>query len=779
MFRNILLTSLRNILRNRLVSVINLLGLGTGAGVFLLVMLFVSHEYRMDGFIGDSDRIYRIEYGNWALLGPGFASMAQEICPEVEEAVSVRTYLFNNLLVEKDDGEKTIIDNYLPVTENFIGFFGFRIISGDKANPLDDPFSLVLTESEALRLYGTEDPVGKTINFYDQPLTVRAVMEDPLHFHLPFNALVSFGIQEIIFDHGDWRSQFLTDMNNPTYVKLFSGSYERDVEKRITTHIAELYQSHQIEDFSLRPVADIYFRGALPFEGPVRHGNLQFIGIMIMVAVLILVLAGINYTNLSTARAALRAREIGIRKVNGSSRTLIILQFLLESVVTATFSMIVALAFIELAGPVFDTLVERQTGIAFTPNILAIIILLPFAVGILSGLYPALYLSSCNPAKIIKGNSPGGTGGSWFRKGLIIFQFSVSAGLIIVTLIISSQLKYFANYDTGLDKDQVLNMGIPRQASYDYDVFRERILQIPGISGISRSNSKPGSVQWQESFTDIDGNSYNFSFLPVDPDYLDLFRIELAEGRGFSWDRPGDIRETIIINETLAGMTGYEEPVGMKLPGGYADAIIIGVVKDFNFNSLHSDIGPLGLSFRNSGYNTFNIKIDTSDTRDILNEIEKVWHDYAPDEPFNYSWLEESFNRNYRSEMLMVSMFGYLSLLAIIIAGMGLFGLAAFILQSRMKEMSIRKVLGASSFSIIKLLAREFSVLVVISNVIAWPVAWYSMNNWLSNFAHRTQVSWYFFILSLFLTLLIALLTVTWHSWQAARSNPVKTLKYE
>ena len=505
---------------------------------------------------------------------------------------------------------------------------------------------------------------------------------------------------------------------------------------------------------------------------------MQFIGVLIMVAVLILVLAGINYTNLSTARAALRTREISIRKVAGSSRTLIVLQFLFESIVTAAFSMIVAFAFIEITGPAFSTLVERPADITIPANIWIAIVLFPVVLGSLAGLYPALFLSSCNPARIIKGAGPRGTGRSLFRKGLIIFQFSVSSGLIVVTLIIFSQLSYFTNYDTGFNKEHVLNTGIPHQVNYGYDVFRERILHIPGIRGISRSNSKPGSVQWQESFIDIDGYSHNFSFLPVDPDYLDLLGLELVEGRNFSWDRPDDIREKIIINETLAGMTGFRDLIGENLAGGYADAIIIGVVKDFNFNSLHSGIGPLGMSFRNSDYNTYNIRIRSYDTGEILNEIEKVWREYTT-APFDYSWLEESFNRNYRSEMLMVRMFGYLAFLAIVIACMGLFGLSAFILQSRMKEISIRKVMGASSFSIIRLLAREFTLLVVISNLIAWPVVWYSMNNWLNNFAHRTQLSWHFFILSLFISLLIALLTVSWHSWQAARSSPAETLKYE
>ena len=772
------MTSLRNILRNKLVSLINFIGLGAGAGFFLLVMLFVSHEFKMDRFICDSDRTYRVEYGNWALLGPGFALMTEEVCPEVEEAVSVCNYLFNNLLVEKDD-EKIVIHDYLPVTGNFLEFFGFRVIHGNRTNPLDDPYSLVLTESEAFRLYGTENAVGKTIIAYDLPLTVTAVMEDPLHFHLPFKALTSFALLEIIFDDGDWRTYLLSNMNNPTYVRLATESLREDAEKRITDHIKELYPSHQVENFSLRPVRDIYFRGALPFEGPVRHGNMQFIGVLIMVAVLIVVLAGINYTNLSTARAALRTREISIRKVAGSSRTLIVLQFLSESIITVAFSMIVAFAFIEVAGPTFSTLVERPADISMPAFFWISIALFPFALGSLAGIYPALFLSSCSPASIIKGGGQRGTGRSWFRKGLIVFQFSVSGGLIIVTLIIFSQISYFTNYDTSFNKEHILNINIPRQSNYGYDVLKERMLQIPGVSGISRSNSRPGSVQWQESFTDIDGHSHNFSFLPVDPDYIDLLGLELTEGRNFSWDRPDDIREKIIINETLARMTGFSDPIGENLAGGYADAIIIGVVKDFNYNSLHSEIGPLGMSFRNSGYNTYNIRIGRHDTGEVLGEIEKVWNEYSTGTPFDYSWLEESFNRNYRSEMLMVRMFGYLALLAVLIACMGLFGLSAFTLQTRMKEISVRKVMGASSFNIVRMLAREFSVIVVVSNLIAWPVVWFSMNNWLNNFAYRTNISWHFFIISLFISLIIALSTVSWHSWQASRSNPAETLKYE
>lgn len=779
--KNYLTIAFRNLFRNKIASFINILGLGLGIGVFLLILLFVAQEVKVDKFISDKDRIFRLEAGDWALMGPGMADFTKELCPEVEDAVSIRKYFLYNEMAKVED-KAIMVNDYLPVTNSFVNFFGFNILQGNVDNPLNDPFDLVLTSSEAKRLFGDENPIGKVVTIYDKyNLTVRAVINDPTDFHLSFDALLSFDILPILFEWKDMSSMLFRNMNNPTYLKLKSPSQTDDVINNITKFIKEKEKSDLPFELYLRPVNDIYFKGAIPFEGDVKHGNLRFINVMIVVAVLILFLACVNYINLSTARASTRAKEIGIRKAVGGRRISIIYQFLGESIIITIIALIIGITFVELLTPFFSFLVERDLSTSSFVDIKSIIIILSstIALGVLSGLYPSLYLSDFTPAKVLKVENVKGAKGGMFRKVLIVFQFSVSVALIISTLIIFSQLSYFANYDVGFNKEQIININIPRKIAYSYEVFKEIVLHVPSVEGISRSNSKMGSIGWQESYRDENGDTHNFSYHPVDPDYIDLLELEIVDGRKFEWDRLNDLREVIIINETLAKMIGMDNPIGHRLTGGFLETEIIGVVKDFNFNSLHSNVGPLALHYRGREYNTYNIKVDVEYLTETLTQLKHLWEEYSLEAPFEYSFLNESFENSYRSEQRMGQMFGYFAVIAIFIGCMGLFGLSAFMLQARVKEMGIRKVLGASTLRIIGLMGREFALLVVISNAIAWPIAFYAMLRWLQGFPYRTNMSILFFIAALILSLAIAFITVAYHSWKTARSNPVEALKYE
>jgi putative ABC transport system permease protein len=781
MLKNYLITALRNLFRNKITSFINILGLGLGIGVFVLILLFIAQEVKVDKFISDKDRIFRLEAGDWALMGPGMADFTKELCPEVEDAVSIRKYFLYNEMAKVED-KAIMVNDYLPVTNSFVNFFGFNVLQGNVDNPLNDPYDLVLTSSEAKRLFGDENPIGKVVTIYDKyNLTVRAVINDPTDFHLSFDALLSFDILPILYDWKDMSSMLFRNMNNPTYLKLKSPNQRDDVIFNITKFLKEKEKSDLPFDLNLRPVNDIYFKGAIPFEGDVKHGNLRFIHVMIVVAVLILFLACVNYINLSTARASTRAKEIGIRKAVGGRRISIIYQFLGESIIITITALIIGITFVELLTPFFSFLVERDLSTSSLIGAKSIIIILSstVALGVLSGLYPALYLSDFTPAKVLKGQNVKGAKGGMFRKVLIVFQFSVSVALIISTLLIFSQLSYFANYDVGFNKEQIININIPRKTTYSYEVFKEKVLQVPSIEGISRSNSKMGSIGWQESYRDENGDTHNFSYHPVDPDYIDLLELEIVDGRKFEWDRPNDLREVIIINETLAEMIGMDNPIGHRLTGGFLETEIIGVIKDFNFNSLHSNVGPLALHYRGREYNTYNIKVDVEYLTETLTQLQQLWEEYSLEAPFEYSFLNESFENSYRSEQRMGQMFGYFSVIAIFIGCMGLFGLSAFMLQARVKEMGIRKVLGASTLRIIGLMGREFAILVVISNAIAWPIAFYAMLRWLQGFPYRTSISILFFIAALLISLAIAFITVAYHSWKTARSNPVDALKYE
>lgn len=780
MLKNYLVIAFRNIIRSRATSIINILGLGLGVGVFMLIILYVNQETSVDKFIKDNERIYRLEAGDWALLGPGFADLCKEITPDVEDAITMRQFFLKNefVLVDKNP---IAVTNYIPVSNSFFDFFGFDVVEGN-SNPLSDPYDIVLTRSESKRLFGDENPIGKTITIYDNyTLTVKAIVNDPNDFHIKFNALLSFDIIPILYRWKDMSSMLFRNMNNPTYLKLVSPNQKEVVLEKITGFLEEMEKSKLPFALNLRPVEDVYFNGAIPFEGEVRHGNVKFISVMVIVAILILFLACVNYINLSTAKASARAKEIGIRKTVGGSKLSIIGQFLGESILITLIALLIGFVFLELSAPFFSLLVEREltTETFINPQSLLVIVLSTVILGIISGLYPALHLSKFSPSKVLKGDVGRGAKGATFRKVLIVFQFSVSVALIISTIIIFSQLSYFTNYDVGFNKDQIINFKIPRNTTFGYDVFKDKVLKIPSVKGISQSTSKFGSISWQESFRKESGETVNYSYVPVDPDFIDLFDLELVEGRNFDWNRPTDFREALVINETMAKMIGDENIIGHILSGGFVETKIIGVVKDFNYNSLHSDIGPLGLHFRGRDYTTYNIKVETDKISEAIEGIKNVWDEYSIEAPFEYSFLNESFESTYRSELRMGKMFGYFAAIAIFIGCMGLFGLSAFILQARVKEMGIRKVLGASTYKIIGLMSKEFVTLVLISNAIAWPIAWYAMDKWLQGFPYKASIQIVFFFLGLLLSISVALLTVSYHSWKTARSNPVDSLKYE
>ncbi|MFP4555300.1 MAG: ABC transporter permease [Bacteroidales bacterium] len=781
MLKNYLLVAIRNIFRSKASSLINIVGLGLGIGVFILIFLFISQEYKVDNFIKEKEKIYRLEFGEWALLGPGFANFAEMHCPDVDEAVSVTSYFIDDEVITQQD-RVFRVDGYMPVTNNFISFFDFEILQGRVLNPLDDKYDIVLTESEAKRLFGNENPIGKIITVYDEHnFTVTAVIEDPTFFHLPFKALFSFDILQVFYGWDEIESKLFNNMNNPTYLKLVSPDSKNVVAERLNLKLEELMGSKPPFELRLRPVSDIYFNGALSFEGKVKHGNPRFIGVMIVVAILILILACVNYINLSTARASTRAKEIAIRKAIGGSRFSIISQFLGESVLTALFAMLIGVALAELLASFFGSLVERDLSSAalITPLSIFYLFISAIIIGIISGLYPSFYLSSFSTNAVLKGNLVKGAKSGFLRKLLIGFQFFVSVALIISTLVIFSQLNYFTRFDVGFDKEQIVNLRIPRKTSYGFDVFKDKVMQTPGVKGVTRSNAKMGSIKWQESYKDMQGNMHNYSYHPVDPDYIDVLGLEIIQGRSFEWDRPADKNYAVVINETLADMLETENPIGEKLEGGWSTREIIGVVKDFNFNSLHSNIGPLVLCYRGSAYNTYNIKINVSQLHETLDNLRIIWNDYAIEEPFEYTFLNDSFERLYRSEMRMGQMFGYFAVIAIFIGCMGLFGLSDFMVQARVKEMGIRKVMGASSLRIMGLLWKEFALLVMAANVIAWPAAYFAMNTWLQDFPYRTSISILYFIAAFILSMLIAFLTVSYHTWRTARANPVDALKYE
>lgn len=658
--------------------------------------------------------------------------------------------------------------------------FTFPVVKGDDATPLKDPFSIVLTESEAQRIFRAEDPIGKIINYDNQKdFTVTAVVKDlPQNSSIHFDALFSFNSLDKVTEEnvswGHWSSQ--------TYL-LFPEEHEnKAVEEKIRQFLHEMYatqwgmdqQSIDRTVFSLRPMKDLYFdkfRG-----GRFKHGSMQNVYIFTLIAFIILIIACINFINLTTARASIRANEVGVRKVLGSHKNQLIKQFLSESIILSSVATGFACIFVELLKPIFYDLVGKKLEVEFFGSASFISLLIGGAVliGILSGFYPALYLASFRPVEVLSGKIVKGSKGATYRKALTVFQFTMSVVLIIGTITISRQLGFINNKDLGFDKEHLLWFDMSNSIKNKIDVFRDKLLAYPGIERFSTSSfTKPGIIsQWD---IEKEGKEVRCNVFMTDADYIETMGLKIVEGRNFSWEISSDIGRAFILNETAVRELELDSPIGEKIRG----ATLVGVVEDFYFRSLHHEIEPLVLFCNPRACSIVNLRISSGNISETLAHIRGAWEELSPNHPFEYHFLDESFDRLYKAEEEFQKIFFYFSALAIFIACLGLFGLASYMAEQRTKEIGIRKVLGASVSGIVALLSKQFTRWVVLANIFAWPVSYFAMNVWLENFAYRININLWTFLLAGSFALLIALLTVGYQAFKAAASNPVDSLRYE
>lgn len=780
MLKNYLITAIRNIFKNKLTTIINTIGLGIGVSVFSLIALYVFNEKHVDKSIPASDRMYRVEVGDWSLVPSGFYKYFSEISPDIENTVLLGYWDFMSKPIKVGDNFFRA-ENVYTSSPNIFKTFDLKVVKGNPDKLLSEPFSIVLTESYAHKLFGNSNPMGQIIRISDKfEYKVTGVIKDIKNLHFSCNAFVSIEDIPIIYKNPNFLRQLYAS-NYSCYIVLNNNANKPKVEKGISAFLKENIYKDDDFKLKLRPVSDIYFNGSESrFEGIVKHGNSRFINVMMLVAALILLTACINYINLNTALASKRAKEIGVRKITGANRSRLILQILSESVIVSLLAVMIGIAITELALPTFNNLIDRD--LIFNPYtnipILGLYLLGVLIVGIFSGLYPAILLSSYKPITIVKSSFNKGKKGVFLRQSLTVFQFAISIGLIASTLIITSQLKYFKNYNVGFAKEQIIYTPIPTEALRNFSAFKNEILAIPSIRGISRSNQIPGEVGWQESYT-INSTSTNFSYIPIDPDYIKVMELKIVKGRDFDYSFPSDSGAGFLINETMAKMLNYDDPIGKPIPGGKNQRIIIGVVKDFNYNSLHNPIGPLALNYRGNAYGIINIRLSTSNLNQTISDLNNFWKKFVTSAPFEYKFLDESFELQYRSEENLGNLFGFFAFIAILIGSMGLFALATFTINTRLKEIGIRKVLGASNVNIISTLSKEYTAIVLISNAFAIPVVLFMMSNWLNTFAYRIKLGVGFFITSAVISFIIAYLTVLYNSIKAANTNPINTIKYE
>ncbi|MDH4270832.1 MAG: ABC transporter permease, partial [Candidatus Aminicenantes bacterium] len=687
-------------------------------------------------------------------------------------------------------------ERFWSADPSFFDVFSVPFLKGDPKTALNEPNSVVLTRSTAERYFGQENPVGKTLNTdRRRDWLVTGVVEDvPRTSHFRYDFLGSMNT----FEYS--RSQNWISSNDYTYFVLREGVSHRQFEEKMQSLIQK-YVYPQVKGalgvtpeefiagggffaYYIQPLTDIHLRSHLQHEIE-ANSDLSYVYIFSAIALAILLISCINFINLSTAQSATRAREVGIRKTVGSTANELKGQFIAEAIFLGLLAVALALPIIEMLLPIFNNLTGKDLQIPYLTNVLALPLLLGLAlsVGLLAGVYPALYLSSFHPVAVLKGEPAGKGKKSWMRNALVVFQFTVSIVLIIGTLVVYRQLRYVQNRNLGFERDQIVIIHKVDDLGQQFGAFKQELLSFPAVASAANTSDLMGASFGDELFVPANRSQDQKQLIWrmwADPDFLATYRVELAMGSFFPAEAQ-DERRVVVLNEAAVKILGLEDPVGQLLIGMRETHTIIGVVKDFHFESLHHPIKPFLIQplGRDGGGRYLSVRMATADFRKTLSLIEQTWKKYAGSQAFEYEFFDEHFARVYLSEQKTGRIFMIFSLLAVSIACLGLLGLTAFITEQRTKEIGIRKVLGASVPRVLLLLTRQFALLVLIANLIAWPVAYWITRTWLQDFAYRTNLTAWVFVLSAALALLVALLTVSFQSIRAALANPVDSLRYE
>ncbi len=799
MFKNYLKIAFRNIKRYKGYSFINIAGLAVGMACCLFILFFVLYEFSYDTFHEDAGRIYRVamefrakdqpvKYG--AVTPPPVAPAILDNFAEVEDAVRITRA---NGIVKR--GEKQFFeDGILYIDQSFFNVFTFPLIKGDPETVLKEPYTAVLTDSIAEKYFGSEDPVGKTISInYQRDYKITGIVEDvPPNSHFTFDLLFSFApIEESLQNAPIGKLWF--SHSYYTYIKTrsknLSPAFIEGVYNLSANIIGDFENKVGFQQrFFLQPLRDIYLTSNLGFELG-STGNKTYLFYFIAIAVFILIIASINFVNLSTARSTGRAREVGIRKVAGAEKKQLINQFLGEALFTTFISTGISMLIILFSLPYFRNLTGKDIELNFiSTGIILCIILIPLAVGLLAGSYPAFILSAYHPVDTLKGVFGLTKKGVKLRKCLVIFQFAISILLIISTIIVSQQLSFMRNQDLGFDKEQIVVLSLrgSGEARQKYNVLKDEFMKHATIVSAATSYTVPGrnpssNAMLPEGFSGDQWQTFLINW--ADYDYLETYKIRLVAGRDFSRDFETDKEGAFILNEAAVKSLGWNSPedaIGKTWNlGNRRKGNVIGVTKDYHFNSLHQKISPLVIHLDPNYFVYLSLRFTTGSVSETLSFIEETWKELVPDEPFSYFFLNEDFERQYRAEEQVQVIVSLFTIMGMVIACLGLFGLTSFSVEQRKKEIGIRKVLGSANHKIVYLLVKDFLILVLIANVVALPVGWLSMNKWLQNYAYRTNMSIWIFLLSGFAALAIALLTVSFQTIKAATANPVDSLRYE
>ena len=820
MIRNLLISAIRSLKKNKFFSLLNISGLAIGMAVFLLIAQYVQFEKSYENFIPGKENIYRVKLEayekNELIMAtaenyPGVGPALQTELPEVVSYARLYNMGYkNNVVITNENAKPDRIAfrqrRFLYADSTFLPMMGYIMVTGNAKDALSRPFTAVISENYAKMYFGKEDPIGKTLrlrddDFVDELVNVTGVFKElPVNTHLKFDVLFSYNS---LYPRGDWAVQRYRlgwrrkDMY--TFVQLKPGTDPKKTEAKFPAIVArykpELKESTQRQVLGLQPLKDIHLTSDLT-EEPEANGNGRTVFFLGLIGVFVLIIAWINYVNLSTARALERAKEVGIRKVIGAVKRQLVSQFLTEAALVNLLSVLIAwgLAFLSLSS--FNRLsgLSLDKSYLVQPWFITLLGILWLVGSLLSGFYPALVLSSFRPIIVLKGKLQTASRGVLLRKGLVVAQFIASIALIAGTFIVYRQLKYMTSRNMGMNINQVMVIERPGIAdtsqtvfNLSIDAFRNEVKKDPTILNASSSFTIPGKQREYKTiikkYGDI-SDSTTVRFNSMDYDFLDVFKMKLIAGRNFSKEFPNDDDTSVIITEKAAEQLGYKTPqdaIGktIEIPQFGWKPIIVGVINDYHQLSLKKPLDPTVIACGMYNGEYYSLRINTANISKTIENVRKAWTTAFPGNPLEYFFLDEYFDRQYASERKFEKLFVTFAVLAIIIGCLGLFGLSAYTASQRIKEIGIRKVLGASVPDITKMLSKDFLKLVIIAIVIASPIAWWVMSKWLEDFAYRVNISWWIFVAAGALALMIAMLTVSFQAIKAAIANPIKSLRTE
>ncbi len=793
MIKNHIKIAFRSLLKSKGTSIINVLGLSIGMACCMIIFLFVQNELSYDRFHQKSDNIFRVLTIDEALgvssslVGitlPALGEAMEDQFPEVVNRVRMLTQ-GRQLINYEQQGFYT--QHFAYAEPSLFEVFDFKLIDGDTDAALSAPNTVVFTESMAKRTFGNDDPIGKRVDIGNQTgLEVVAVMKDVTeNSHLNFDVIVSMEQADTTSNFaqflGSWQS-----ISMVTYVELAS----LDNEEPVKAKMEELIRANNVGDnfkVTLQPLKDAHLKSSgILFENyNLNKTDGGYVYTLAAVGIFVILIASFNFMNLSTARSANRAQEVGVRKVFGAIRKQLINQFMIESVIVSFVSLVLAIGLVTAVGSAVNLPFDDNLAIVFLSNPVWLAGALAFTLllGLFSGSYPALLLSAYHPISILRGSFKTSSKGVILRKGLVIFQFTISIVMIIGTTIVYDQLQLLRNADKGFDTEQIvtLNIGAPG-LQQSIPVLMNKLEQNPAITATARTGGMPGRTFGRRGVVPEGASqedTWIVSVLNFDESYVELMGMEVAEGRMFDRDIQTDQQEAILINEAMAKELAWDDPVGKKIGFGQNQRTIVGVVKDFHFASMRFKIEPLAMFFTPNGGGNLAVKFNAANVSETMDFVQKAWNEVYPNSPIEYRFFDEEFGQQYESDERFGRLVFSFTWLAIFIACLGLFGLSAFTAEQKTKEIGVRKVLGASISGIVVLLSKQFTKLIIVAMVLASPLAYFMMDTWLNDFAYRVDINWFWFLVSAVAALLIALLTVTFQSVKAAMINPARSLRCE